>query len=123
MVVILPRLLAGLLLAGLLAALLRPALAEKKRLHHLRSAVLTLQRGLQGYLVEKEHYPMLQEAKGSDLAEFLAFSGHLPAPPPEPWLNAVRYRSEGDFKGFTLTALAADGRRVLFTLDHQSAIP
>lgn len=116
-----------LVLAGL-AAILRPLLAERKQAHWTRLALLQIQQGLQSHLVEKEHYPMLNDARGGDLVEFLLLTGHLAKPPVNPWTmrpygdstndtDRLRYNSTGDFKNFELRVLP-DGP----VLDHQSGL-
>ena len=122
MVVMLKRAAALATLSLVLAALLLPSLRAHKRAHWTRLALLDLQRGLQSHLVAKEHYPMLDQAPATDLAEFLNLTGHLPRPPDARWMTNMVYRSGGEFKTFALTVTRPGSTNVWFSLDESSSL-
>jgi hypothetical protein len=99
-----------------------------------RSTLLEIQRAVQDYHVALEFYPKKTPMTGAELVGLLTETGHLKAPPLNPWTgtayaagqpDGIRYRTDELAETYALEALGRDlaPERPLWQLDsteHQS---
>lgn len=132
------RLALTLLIASAVAACLLPSIAEKRLDTQVRRTLLTVQAALQDYHVKEELYPQQTPMTGAQLISLLIESGHLEAPPRNPWTGAsyevvsgkgtggqsapgsgdrIRYRTDELAETYTLEALRRDSDEVHHLLD------
>ena len=122
-------------LAAVVLGFLLPAFAEKRLDRQVRTTLLEVQEALQNYHVEEELYPIKTPMTGAELIIILKDSGHLDAPPRNPWTGTpyspdddpatdrIRYRTDENAETYVLEALrpySTEAHHVLDSTEHPS---
>ncbi len=116
-------------IAGGAAWLLFAPFRAIRREAQVKNTLLTIQQALQAYHVKEELYPLPYKMKGAQLVDLLLESGHLKAPPLNPYSGApyghagnetadrIYYETDSQQETYSLKALNFENDETFLLID------